>query len=53
MAEEFLEHVSGLHGIEEEEEIYICSSRLGLMKMEHRHSGNGRNSQQRTARIEG
>jgi hypothetical protein len=28
------------------EEIYICSSRLGLIKMEHRHSGNGRNSQQ-------
>jgi hypothetical protein len=29
-----------------EEEIYICSSRLGLIKMDHRHSGNGRNSQQ-------
>jgi hypothetical protein len=27
------------------EEIYICSSRLGLIKMDHRHSGNGRNSQ--------
>jgi hypothetical protein len=26
--------------------IYICSSRLGLIKMDHRHSGNGRNSQQ-------
>jgi hypothetical protein len=26
---------------EEEEEIYICSSRLGLIKMDHRHSGNG------------
>jgi hypothetical protein len=32
--------------IEEEEEIYICSSRLGLIKMDHHHSGNGRNSQQ-------
>jgi hypothetical protein len=31
---------------EEEEEIYICSSRLGLIKMDHHHSGNGRNSQQ-------
>jgi hypothetical protein len=31
---------------EEEEEIYICSSHLGLTKMDHRHSGNGRNSQQ-------
>jgi hypothetical protein len=30
----------------EEEEIYICSSRLGLIKMDHHHSGNGRNSQQ-------
>jgi hypothetical protein len=26
--------------MEEEEEIYICSSRLGLIKMDHRHSGN-------------
>jgi hypothetical protein len=34
---------------EEEEEIYICSSRLGLIKMDHHHSGNGRNSQQWTA----
>jgi hypothetical protein len=31
---------------EEEEEIYICSSRLGLIKMDHHHSGNDRNSQQ-------
>jgi hypothetical protein len=31
---------------EEEEEIYICSSRLGLIKMDHHHSGNGRNIQQ-------
>jgi hypothetical protein len=31
---------------EKEEEIYICSSRLGLIKMDHHHSGNGRNSQQ-------
>jgi hypothetical protein len=31
------------------EEIYICSSRLGLIKMDHRHSGNGRNSQQLSA----
>jgi hypothetical protein len=23
---------------------YICSSRLGLIEMDHRHSGNGRNS---------
>jgi hypothetical protein len=29
-----------------QEEVYICSSRLGLIKMDHRHSGNGRNSQQ-------
>jgi hypothetical protein len=29
-----------------QEELYICSSRLGLIKMDHRHSGNGRNSQQ-------
>jgi hypothetical protein len=29
---------SALH--EEEEEIYICSSRLGLIKMDHHHSGN-------------
>jgi hypothetical protein len=29
-----------------EEENYICSSRLGLIKMDHHHSGNGRNSQQ-------
>jgi hypothetical protein len=29
---------------EEEEEIYICSSRLGLIKMDHHHSGNGRKS---------
>jgi hypothetical protein len=28
----------------EKEEIYICSSRLGLIKMDHHHSGNGRNS---------
>jgi hypothetical protein len=27
---------------EEEEEIYIFSSRLGLIKMDHHHSGNGR-----------
>ncbi len=27
--------------MEEEEEVYICSSRLGLIKMDHRHSGNG------------
>jgi hypothetical protein len=27
---------------EEEEEIYICSSRLGLIKMDHHHFGNGR-----------
>ncbi len=33
----------------EEEEIYICSSRLELNKMDHHHSGNGRNSQQQTA----
>ncbi len=26
--------------------IYLCSTRLGLIKMDHRHSGNGRNSQQ-------
>jgi hypothetical protein len=26
---------------EEEEEVYICSSRLGLIKMDHRYSGNG------------
>jgi hypothetical protein len=26
---------------EEEENIYVCSSRLGLIKMDHRHSGNG------------
>jgi hypothetical protein len=32
--------------VEEEEEVYICSSRLGLIKMDHPHSGNGRNSQQ-------
>jgi hypothetical protein len=31
----------------EEREIYICSSRLGLNKMDHRHSVNGRNSQGR------
>jgi hypothetical protein len=31
---------------EEEEDIYTCSSRLGLIKMDHHHSGNGRNSQQ-------
>jgi hypothetical protein len=31
---------------EEEEEIYTCSSRLGLTKMDHHHSGIGRNSQQ-------
>jgi hypothetical protein len=30
---------------EEEEEIYICSSRLGLIKMVHRHCGSIRNSQ--------
>ncbi len=35
-----------LGGKEEREEIYICSSRLGLIKMDHHHSGNGRNSQQ-------
>jgi hypothetical protein len=29
-----------------QEEIYICSSRLGLIKLDHHHSGNGRNSQQ-------
>jgi hypothetical protein len=29
-----------------EEEVYICSSRLGLIKMDHHPSGNGRNSQQ-------
>jgi hypothetical protein len=27
---------------EEEEVIYICSSRLGLIKMDHHHFGNGR-----------
>jgi hypothetical protein len=32
----------------EEEEIYICSSCLGLIKTDHRNSGNGRNSQQST-----
>jgi hypothetical protein len=26
----------------EEERIYICYSRLGLIKMDHCHSGNGR-----------
>jgi hypothetical protein len=26
---------------EEEEEGYVCSSRLGLIKLDHRHSGNG------------
>jgi hypothetical protein len=31
---------------EKKKEIYICSSRLGLIKMDHRHSGIGRNSQQ-------
>jgi hypothetical protein len=42
-----LEHTVHVHGSEEEEEqIYICSSRLGLIKMDHHHSGNGRNSQQ-------
>jgi hypothetical protein len=30
----------------EEEEIYICTSRLGLIKLDHHHSGNGRISQQ-------
>ncbi len=29
-----------------QEEVYICSSRLGLINMDHHHSGNGRNSQQ-------
>jgi hypothetical protein len=33
-------------GVGEEEEIYMCSSRLRPIKMDHRHSGNGRNSQQ-------
>jgi hypothetical protein len=28
------------------EEIYICSSLLRLIKMDHRHTRNGRNSQQ-------
>jgi hypothetical protein len=27
-------------------EIYICSSRLGAITMDHRHSGNGKNSRQ-------
>jgi hypothetical protein len=31
---------------EDEEEIYICSNRLGLINMDHHHSGNGRNSQE-------
>jgi glycerophosphoryl diester phosphodiesterase len=30
-------------GEEEEEEFYICSSRLGLIKVDHHHSGIGRN----------
>jgi hypothetical protein len=32
----------------EQEEIYICSSRLGLMKMGHRHSGNGQHVKKST-----
>jgi hypothetical protein len=32
------------------EEIYICSSRLGLIKMDHHHSGNARTAQQKVGR---
>ncbi len=38
---------------EEEEEIYIWSSRLGRIKMDDRHSGNGRNSQGEPTRVAG
>jgi hypothetical protein len=31
---------------EGEREVYKCSSRPGLIEMDHRQSGNGRNSQQ-------
>jgi hypothetical protein len=34
------------HDGHREREIYICASRLGLIKMGHCHTENGRNSQQ-------
>jgi hypothetical protein len=38
-------HATGQHTdtLQREREIYTCSSRLGLIKMDHRHSGNARN----------
>ncbi len=39
--------------MEREIEIYIYSSRLGLIKMDQRHPGNGHNSQQQEGDLTG